>query len=88
MLKFVHVLILRLSLACFADNKHIREWIIEKLLRMFYTIYKGVKKYMFTFKKSDNLEIIGYSDSDFSGCVDSKKFTSGYIFMIAGGPIS
>jgi hypothetical protein len=43
---------------------------------------------MLTFRKSDNLEVIGYSDSDFSGCVDNKKSTSGYIFMLAGGPIS
>jgi Reverse transcriptase (RNA-dependent DNA polymerase) len=49
---------------------------------------QGTKNYMLTFRKSDNLEVIGYSDSDFSGCVDSKKSTSGYIFMLAGGPIS
>jgi hypothetical protein len=46
---------------------------------------QGTKNYMFTFKKSDNLEVIGYSDSDFSSCVDSKKPTSYYIFMLAGG---
>jgi hypothetical protein len=38
---------------------------------------QGTKNYMLTFRKSDNLEVIGYSDSDFSGCVDSKKSTSG-----------
>jgi hypothetical protein len=49
---------------------------------------QGTKNYMVNFRKSDNLDVIGYSDSDFSGCVDSKKSTSGYIFMLAGGPIS
>jgi hypothetical protein len=49
---------------------------------------QGTKDYMLTYKRSNNLEVIGYSDSDFSGCVDSKKSTSGYIFMLAGGPIS
>jgi hypothetical protein len=43
---------------------------------------------MFTFKKSDNLEIIGYSDFVLSGCVDSKNFTSCYIFMLVGELIS
>jgi hypothetical protein len=43
---------------------------------------------MLTFRKSENIEVIGYSDSDFSGCVDGKKFTSCYIFILAGGPIS
>jgi hypothetical protein len=36
----------------------------------------------------DNLEVIDYSDSDFVGCVDSRKSTSGYTFMMAGGAIS
>ncbi|RVW74575.1 Copia protein [Vitis vinifera] len=31
-----------------------------------------------------NLEIVGYSDSDFAGCLDSKRSTSGNIFMLAG----
>ncbi|KAL4380068.1 hypothetical protein GQ457_02G020870 [Hibiscus cannabinus] len=33
-------------------------------------------------------EVIGYYDSDFAGCVDSHKSTSGYIFMFASGAIS
>ncbi|XP_040872071.1 secreted RxLR effector protein 161-like [Glycine max] len=49
---------------------------------------KKTKGYMFTYQKSENLEIIGYSDSDFAGCQDSKRSTSGYIFMLAGGAIS
>ncbi|XP_040861422.1 secreted RxLR effector protein 161-like [Glycine max] len=36
----------------------------------------------------DQLEITGYSDSDFAGCLDSLRFTSGYIFMLAGGAVS
>jgi hypothetical protein len=36
----------------------------------------------------DNLEVIGYSNSDFAGCVDSRKSTSRYTFMMADGPVS
>ena len=43
------------------------------------------KDHMLTYQRSDKLEIIGYTDSDFAGCVDSLKSTSGYIFMLAGG---
>jgi transposase InsO family protein len=46
------------------------------------------KDYMLTYRRSDQLEIIGYSDSDFAGCQDSRRSTSGYIFMLAGGAIS
>ena len=32
--------------------------------------------------------MIGYFDSDFVGCVDSRKSTSGYIFKLADGAVS
>jgi hypothetical protein len=44
---------------------------------------------MLKYKKSDApLEIVGYSDSDFAGCLDTEKFTSGYIFTLANRAIS
>ena len=46
------------------------------------------KHYMLTYRKSDKVEIVGYSNSDFSGCQDSMKSTSGYIYLLAGGAIS
>ena len=46
------------------------------------------KDFMLTYRKSDQLEIIGYFDSDFSRCQDSRRSTSGYICMLAGGAIS
>ena len=49
---------------------------------------QGTKGLMLTYRHSGHLDIIGYSDSDFMGCLDSMKSTSGYIFMLAGGAIS
>jgi hypothetical protein len=49
---------------------------------------QGTKDYMLMYKRIDNLEVIGYSDSDFAGCIDSHKSTSGYIFFMAGGAVS
>ncbi|KAK2355204.1 hypothetical protein QL285_092633 [Trifolium repens] len=49
---------------------------------------KRTKDYMLTYRRSDQLEITGYSDSDFAGCQDSKRSTSGYIYMLAGGAVS
>ena len=49
---------------------------------------KRTKGYMLTYQKPENSEIIGYSDSDFAGCQDSKRSTSRYIFMLAGEAIS
>ena len=41
---------------------------------------QGTKDFKHTYRKSDNLEVIGYFDADFAGCVDSRKSTSGYIY--------
>ena len=43
---------------------------------------------MLTYRKSEPLEIEGYSESDFAGDVDDRKSTSEYIFTLAKGAIS
>ena len=49
---------------------------------------QGTKDYMLTFRRSDQLEVIGYSDSDFAECVDSRKSTFCYLFLLGEGAIS
>ncbi|KAK9749378.1 hypothetical protein RND81_02G122000 [Saponaria officinalis] len=49
---------------------------------------QGTKELMFTYRRSDHLEVIGYSDSDYAGCVDSIKSTFGYVFLLADGAVS
>ncbi|RVW92737.1 Copia protein [Vitis vinifera] len=49
---------------------------------------QGTKDYKLMYRRTSNLEVVGYSDSDFAGCVDSRKSTFGYIFILAGGAIS
>ena len=60
-------------------------WIAAKRVMRY---LQRTKDYMLTYRKLDQLEIIGYSDSDFAGCRDSMKSTSGYIYLLAGGAIS
>ena len=43
---------------------------------------------MLTYRRSDDLVVIGCSDSDFVGCPDDHKSTSGYIFIMVGGAVS
>ena len=43
---------------------------------------------MFKYKRSDQLEIIGYSDFDFAGFQDSRRSTIGYFYLLARGAIS
>ncbi|KAL4271452.1 hypothetical protein GQ457_13G004180 [Hibiscus cannabinus] len=69
----------------YQSNPGIDHWrAAKKVLRYL----KGTKEYMLMYKRSDHLEVIGYSDSDFASCVDTRKSTSGYIFMFASGAIS
>ncbi|KAL5551390.1 hypothetical protein UlMin_001566 [Ulmus minor] len=48
----------------------------------------GMKDHILTYRRSSHLEVIGYSDSDYVGCVDARKSTFGYLFLLAGGAIS
>ena len=36
----------------------------------------------------DTLKVIGFSDSDYAGCMDDKNSTSSYIFMMTEGAVS
>ena len=43
---------------------------------------------MLTYRRTDTLEVVGFSDSDYAGCVDDKKkSTSCFIFMMAKGVV-
>ncbi|KAG8474994.1 hypothetical protein CXB51_031726 [Gossypium anomalum] len=66
-------------------NLGIDHWIVAKRVMRY---LQRTKDYMLTYKRLDLLEVIGYSNSDFAGCQDSRKSTSGYIYLLVGGVIS
>ena len=69
----------------YQKNPGVEHWIaVKKTLRYL----QGTKSLMLANRKSNALEIVGYSDADMAGCRDTKKSTSGYIFTLAGGAIS
>ena len=43
---------------------------------------------MLTYRKSYHLEVIGYTNSDFVGCMDTRKSTFNYVYLLARGTIS
>ncbi len=49
---------------------------------------KGSRDRGITYGGQDELLIEGYSDSDWAGDKESRKSTSGFIFMLNGGPVS
>ncbi|KAK3142870.1 hypothetical protein QOZ80_4BG0352960 [Eleusine coracana subsp. coracana] len=67
----------------FQSNPGHEHWkLIKKVLRYL----QGMKGLMLVYRRSDSLQVVGYSDSDFA--TDNTKSTSGYIFTLAGGAIS
>jgi len=49
---------------------------------------KGTKHYGITYKSGSSLEPIGYIDSNYTCCRDTRQSTKDNIFLVAGGPIS
>jgi hypothetical protein len=69
----------------YQKNPGISHWNeIKKALRYI----QGTKGLMLTYERLDSLEIVGYSDLDFVGCLDTDRSTSGYVFKLTGGAIS
>ena len=63
----------------FQSNPGIEHWkMVKKALRY----VQGTKGLMLTYRRSDSLEIEGYSDSDFAGDIDDRKSMSGYVFTL------
>ncbi|RVW92076.1 Retrovirus-related Pol polyprotein from transposon TNT 1-94 [Vitis vinifera] len=73
----------------YQSNPSLDHWrAVKKVMRYL----QGTKYYKLMYIRTSNLEVVGYSDSDFVGCfvgcVDSHKSTSGYIFILVGGAVS
>jgi len=49
---------------------------------------KGTRSYGIQYSKNQNGEIVGYSDSDWSGDKDDRKSTAAYVFMIGNAAFS
>ena len=43
---------------------------------------------MLTYRCTDTLEVVGFSDYDYTSWMEDKKSTSCYIFMMAEGVVS
>ncbi|KAL0411899.1 UNVERIFIED_CONTAM: Secreted RxLR effector protein [Sesamum latifolium] len=57
----------------FQSNPGLDHWRAAKKVMRY---LQGTKDYMLMYRRTENLKVVGYSDSDFAGCVDSRKSTS------------
>ncbi|XP_074299962.1 secreted RxLR effector protein 161-like [Silene latifolia] len=70
------------------DIRVTKDLITGRLQKKVLRYLQGTKDYMLMFRRTENIEVVGYSDSDYAGCIDSRKSTSGYVFMLADGAAS
>jgi len=50
---------------------------VKKILRYL----QRIKNHMLTYRRSDHLKVIEYKDSNFVGCMDTRMFTFGYVYL-------
>jgi hypothetical protein len=69
----------------YQKNPGVSQWNeIRKALRYI----QDTNDLMLTYERSDSLEIVGYSDLDFTGCLDTDRSMLSYVSKLAGGTIS
>lgn len=49
---------------------------------------KQTVNYKIVYSKTAKIEVKGYTDADYAGCIETRKSTSGYVFVLAKGPIT
>jgi len=65
----------------YQSNPGLDHWKAAKKVLIY---LQGMKDHMLTYKRFDHLEVIGYTDSDFAGCEDTRKSKFGYVYLLVG----
>ena len=57
-------------------------------LKRIFRYLKGTANYGVTYSSEGNIELMGYSDSDWGQDPDSRRSVTGYVFILAGAAVS
>ena len=68
----------------YMDQTHDIHWRASKRILNF---VQGTRTHGIFYKEKSDLDLIGFTDSDWVGDSTDRKSTSGYVFMLAEGPI-
>ena len=72
-------------LARFQTNPGLDHW--NALMHVIGYI-KNTIDYGLTYSRDSDLSPVAYVDADYGGCKDTRRSTSGYVFTMAGGPVT
>ena len=68
----------------YSNDPGMEHWMgVKRIMRFL----KGTTEYGIRYTSGESTELHAYSDADYAGCVDSRRSVSGYIAMLAGGPV-
>jgi hypothetical protein len=59
-----------------------------KGVQRIFSYLHGTSDYGLCFSGNDHDELIGYTDADYAGDLDTRKSTSGYVLIYQGGAVS
>ena len=69
----------------FSSNPAPQHWEAVKHILRYVQRTKSLK---LTFRKQGVIQLTGYSDSDWESCEDTRRSTSGYVFLLGGAAVS
>ena len=69
----------------YMDQPHEIHW---KAAKMILNFVQGTRTHGIFYKEKSDLDLIGFTDSDWEGDSIDRNSTSVYVFMLAEGPIS
>ena len=72
-------------LACFQANPGVKHW---KALMHIIGYIRNTLNYSLTYSWNSKLSPHAFVDADYRGCKDTRRLTSGYVFMMASGPVT
>ncbi len=72
-------------LARFQANPGMDHW---KALLHVVGYIRNTIDFRITYSRDGDLNPIAYADTDYGGCRNTRQSTSGYVFTMAGGPVT
>ena len=78
------------NVAKFCENPSKNHWVAVKRIMRYLkgTVNHGLRYFVESDHSDNNTILIGYSDADWAGDIDSRRSTSGYVFQMSGCAVS
>jgi hypothetical protein len=73
------------QLSCYTHNPGVKHW---KAAKQVVKYLKGTETTGVRYTRTNSFELVGFCDADFAPEENNRRSTTGYVFLLAGSPIS